>query len=83
LAVLYVAAGFAIHATRVLPTWLAWVSWLLGLLSISFFLGFIGLMAMAPWVLTISIIVASRRTELDLTEAAAPATPARTAPAPA
>jgi hypothetical protein len=52
-------------------------------MSVSFFLGFIGLMAMAPWVLTISVILATRKTELDLTEAAVPTGSAVAAPAPA
>ena len=71
LAVVYVAAGFAIRSTRVLPGWLAWVSFALGLVSISFFLGFIGLLAMPLWVLIVSVILASERTELDLTDAGA------------
>jgi hypothetical protein len=65
LTVLYFAAGFVIYSSRALPTWLAWVSWILGLVSASFFLGFIGLIAMAPWALIISIMLASRNPSLE------------------
>lgn len=65
LAILYIAAGFVIHASHALPGWLAWASWVLGLLAASFFLGFFALMAMAPWAVIISIILASRNPSLE------------------
>jgi cytochrome c oxidase subunit IV len=73
LAVLYFAAGFIIYKTKALPVWLAWVSWVLGLASASFVLGFIGLFAMAPWALIVSILMASRNPSLEEAETPTPA----------
>lgn len=79
LAVLYFAAGFIIYKSKALPIWLAWVSWVFGLASASFVLAFIGLFAMAPWALIVSIMLASRNPSLEpgaygATAAVAPAT---------
>ena len=65
LAVLYIAAGFVIHGSQALPSWLAWASWLLGLLAASYFLGWFALMGMAPWAVIVSIILASRNPSLE------------------
>lgn len=75
LAVLYIAAGFVIYQSRALPAWLAWVSWVLGLASASFVLGFIGLIAMAPWALIVSITLALRNPSLEPSESPALGTP--------
>ena len=79
LAVLYIAAGFVIHASRSLPSWLAWASWVLGLAAASFFLGFFALMGMALWAVIISAILASRNPSLQAesapTTVTLPATP--------
>ena len=77
LAVLYIAAGFIIYTSKALPVWLAWVSWVLGLVSASFVLGFFGLVAMAPWALSVSIMLASRNPSIENSESA---TPVGTAP---
>jgi|SRR5947209_17503825 len=65
LAILYIAAGFIIHTSRALPTWLAWASWVLGLAAASFFMGWLALMAMAPWAVIVSIIMATRNPSLE------------------
>jgi cytochrome c oxidase subunit IV len=72
LAVLYIAAGLVIHKSKALPVWLGWVSWILGLASASFLLGFIGLFAMAPWALIVSIMLASRNPSIDDGSSATP-----------
>ena len=65
LAVLYLAAGFIILRTKALPAWLGWVSLVLGVVSASFVLAFFSLLAMAPWALIISIMLAARNPSLD------------------
>jgi len=65
LAVLYIAAGFIIHASKALPGWLAWASWVLGLAAASFFLGWFALMGMALWAVIVSVILASRNPSLE------------------
>jgi hypothetical protein len=63
-ALLYLTAGFIIYKSKALPGWLAWASWVLGLASASMFLAFVGLIAMAPWVVIISVMLAMRNPSL-------------------
>lgn len=54
MAVMYLAAGFLIRRTLLLPGWLAWASWVLAVLSVSFFLGFVALIGTALWMIVVA-----------------------------
>ena len=60
LAVMYLAAGFLIRRSGLLPGWLAWVSWLFALLAASIFLGFIALFGTALWLIVVGVYLAAR-----------------------
>jgi hypothetical protein len=60
LVLMYLAAGFLIRRTRLLPGWLAWASWVLAVLAASFFLGFVALFGTALWMIVVSIYLAVR-----------------------
>jgi hypothetical protein len=70
LGILYLSAGFIIYKSRALPVGLAWVSWLLGILAASFVLTFVALVATAPWVLYVSIVLALRNPALGVPDTA-------------
>ncbi len=60
LALMYLAAGFLIRRTGLLPGWLAWVSWLFALLAATFVLGFIPLVGSALWMIVAGIYLTAR-----------------------
>ncbi len=69
IAVFYLAVGFAVVKSRALPVWLGWVSVVLGVVSVSMVLAFFSFLALGPWAVIVSIILAQRNPSLD---AAAP-----------
>lgn len=60
LAVMYLAAGYLIRRSGVLPGWLAWVSWVFALTAVSVYLGFVALLGTALWVIAVGIILTAR-----------------------
>lgn len=60
LALMYLAAGFLIRRTGLLPGWLSWVSWLFALLAASFILGFVALVGTALWMIVAGVYLAAR-----------------------
>ncbi|MBV9661733.1 MAG: hypothetical protein JO337_11305 [Acidimicrobiales bacterium] len=60
LALMYLAAGFLIRRTGLLPGWLSWVSWLFALLAASIVLGFVPLAGSALWMIVVGIYLAAR-----------------------
>jgi hypothetical protein len=60
LALMYLAAGFLIRRTALLPGWMAWVSWVFAVLAASFVLGFIALVGTALWMIFAGIYLAVR-----------------------
>jgi hypothetical protein len=60
LALMYLAAGFLIRRTGLLPGWLAWVSWVFAVLAISFFLGFVALFGTVLWVIVVGVTLIAR-----------------------
>jgi hypothetical protein len=60
LALMYLAAGFLIRRTGLLPGWLTWVSWLFALLAATVLLGFIPLLGTALWVIFAGIYLTAR-----------------------
>ena len=60
LAVLFLAAGFLIRRSGVLPGWLSWVSWVFALLAATIFLGFIALIGSALWLLVVGVYLTAR-----------------------
>lgn len=60
LAVLFLAAGFLIRRSGVLPAWLAWVSWVFALLAATIFLGFIALIGMSLWLIVVGVYLTAR-----------------------
>jgi hypothetical protein len=60
LALMFLAAGFLIRRTGLLPGWLAWVSWVFALLAATIFLGFIPLIGVALWVIFVGIFLTVR-----------------------
>ncbi|HEX6392802.1 MAG TPA: hypothetical protein VFZ97_05135 [Acidimicrobiales bacterium] len=61
LALMFLAAGFLIRRTRLLPGWLAWVSWVLAFAAATVILGFIALLGTALWVIVVGAIFTVRR----------------------
>lgn len=61
LALLYLAAGYLIRRSGILPGWLAWVSWVFALTAASVFLGFVALLGTALWVIVVGIILTTRQ----------------------
>jgi hypothetical protein len=60
LALMYLAAGFLIRRTGLLPGWMAWVSWVFALLAATIFLGFIPLIGTGLWVIFVGIYLTAR-----------------------
>jgi hypothetical protein len=60
LALMYLAAGFLIRRTGLLPAWMAWVSWVFALLAATIFLGFIALIGTGLWVIFVGIYLTAR-----------------------
>ena len=60
LALMFLAAGFLIRRTQLLPGWLAWVSWVFALLAATFVLGFIALIGSALWIIAVSVYLVAR-----------------------
>lgn len=61
LALMFLAAGFLIRRTGLVPGWLAWVSWVLAFAAATVVLGFIALLGTALWVIVVGAILTARR----------------------
>jgi hypothetical protein len=62
---MYLAAGFLIRRTGLLPAWMAWVSWVFALLAATIFLGFIPLIGTGLWVIFVGIYLTARPPAAD------------------
>jgi hypothetical protein len=60
LALMFLAAGFLIRRTAVLPGWLAWPCWLFALTAFSFVLGFVALFGTVLFVIVAGIYTTVR-----------------------
>ena len=60
LALMYLAAGYLIRRSGLLPGWLAWVSWAFAITAGTVILGFVALLGTALWVIVVGITLTAR-----------------------
>lgn len=61
LALMYLAAGYLIRRTGLLPGWLAIVSWVFAFLAATLFLGFVALLGSVLWMIVVGAILTARQ----------------------
>ena len=61
LTAMYLAAGFLIRRTGLLPAWLAWVSWVFALTGATVFLGVVSVFGTVLWLIAVSVILIAGR----------------------
>jgi len=60
-ALLYLAVGYLIRRSGLLPGWLAWVSWAFAFFSATFFLGFVAMFGSALFAIVVGAILTTRQ----------------------
>lgn len=61
LVLLYLAMGYLIRRTEVLPGWLGWASWVFAFFAATFFLGFVAMFGSALFAIAAGIILTVRQ----------------------